>query len=150
MERCPREYADQASLSLELRRRIEDVLEKAALLGARDAAILRMYLERGASFREIGCVAGVSEKAAARRIRRLIGRLRTWRCVRMAGFTSGDPSEMAMARGYVVTGLTLRELAQAHGCCKGKVAMVLSRVEAATGVRIVNHRRRRRERKERN
>lgn len=125
----------------EARWQIESILEKAALLRARDYSILRMHLEKGVTFRDIAYVVGLDEKTVARRIRRLVWRLRMWRCVRLAD-AGLDASDMAMARSYVVRGLSLRHAAAAHGTNKHAVRKALTRVEAATGCRLVTGRRR--------
>jgi hypothetical protein len=136
--------ADRASLAherarkfkIEARWQIEDILERAALLDSRDSAILRLHLEKGTTFRDIACLTGLNERAVSRRIRRLMWRLRTWRCIRL---TAGglNATEMAMARSYVIRGLSIRSVAQAHGADWLTVARSLAKVEAVTGCRFV-------------
>jgi hypothetical protein len=127
------------NFTTDARRQIEDILEKAALFESRDAALLRLHLEKGTTFRDIASLAGLRERTVARRIRRLMWRLRTWRCIRLAG-GGLDAVEMALARCYVIKGLSIGRVAAAHGMTTHAVAGVLAKVEAVTGCKFVARR----------
>jgi DNA-directed RNA polymerase specialized sigma24 family protein len=94
-----------------------------------------MFLEHGASYRQIACVAGMSERSVARRIRRIVVRLRNWSYVVLAMQKGLAAFDIAAARLHFVGGLSQREVAIRLGCGRPAVSMALARVRAATGLK---------------
>jgi transposase len=106
------------------------------LLRGSDGAIVKMYMEQGATYRQISQVAGVNEVTVARRIQRIIKQLRNWQYVRLAKEKGMDDFERAVAKEYLVRGLRKHEIASRFRCGKGRVAKALNRLEAMTGCKI--------------
>jgi predicted DNA-binding protein YlxM (UPF0122 family) len=94
------------------RDRVDLLRNRLNLLNGRDKVLMTMYLENGNSFRQIACLVGVSETSIARRIHKLTKRLIDGEyitCLRNRNrFTR---SEMAIAKDYFLTGLSMKKIA---------------------------------------
>lgn len=129
-------YHRMRNATRRMRLRMESILESAVLLEPKDAAILRLRLVANTTFRDIATLTGLGERAVSRRIRRLIGRLETWRCIRLRGERL-DAGAMMLARSCVTRGFSIGQVAAAHGVSRHDVARALKSIEAATGVAFI-------------
>ena len=109
--------AKAAQRRVEMRQRMEILRERVRLLSGTDRVLMEMYLDKGNTFRQMAVLAGVSEAAIARRIRKIIKRLGDGAyvmCLGQAELFSRE--ELAMVRDYFIRGLSLRQIAEEHGC----------------------------------
>lgn len=86
------------------------------LLSGRDKVLMTMYIENGNSFRQIARLRGVSETSVARRIHQIAERLTDGEfliCVRNRDKMSRR--QMAIARDYLLTGLSIKQIAGKRG-----------------------------------
>lgn len=98
------------------RGRMELLRSRLGLLAGRDRVLMTMYIVNGNSFRQIARLRGVSETSVARRIHRLVERLTDGeflRCVRNRDKLSRR--QMAIARDYFLTGLSIKQVAEKRG-----------------------------------
>lgn len=87
------------------------------LLDGKDKVLVTMYLENGASFRQLAKLTGISETTVARRIRRLTNRLIDGAyiaCLRNRDML--NEMEMAVAKDYFLYGLSMRKIALSRRC----------------------------------
>lgn len=100
----------------ECRERIDLLRSRIHLLSGRDRLLMTMYLDRGNSIRQLARLIGVDDTILARKIRRLAERLLDGQyidCLRNRNrFTT---VEMAIARDYFLTGLSIKRIAAEHG-----------------------------------
>jgi len=107
---------DEAARKEEYRDRVEVLKNRASLLGGRDKALMRMYLENGNSFYQMAQLAGVNESTIARRIHKLVRRLidgKYMACLRNREKFS--KKEMKIAADYFLRGLSMRKIAAKRG-----------------------------------
>ena len=94
------------------RDRIELLRSRVSLLTGKDKVLMTMYLDNGNSFRQMARLAGVNEANIARRIHKLTKRLMDGEyiiCLRNRDKFTSD--EMAIARDYFLSGLSIRKIA---------------------------------------
>jgi len=94
------------------RGRLELLQARLGLLRGKDKVLMTMYLVNGNSFRQIARLRGVSETSIARRIYQLAERLTEGEflsCLRNRDKLS--QRQMAVARDYFLTGLSIKQIA---------------------------------------
>ena len=94
------------------RGRLELLQGRLGLLRGKDKVLMTMYLVNGNSFRQIARLRGVSETSIARRIYQLAERLTDGEflsCLRNRDKLS--QRQMAVARDYFLTGLSIKQIA---------------------------------------
>lgn len=89
-----------------------------------------MYLDKGNSFRQMARLAGVNDTIIARRIHKLIKRLIDGQyitCLRnRSKFTK---TEMALARDYFLTGLSMKKIAAKQHLTYYRVREILKKIQ---------------------
>lgn len=99
----------------ECRYRIDLLRSRIHLLTGTDRLLMTMHLERGNSIRQLARLTSVNDTMIARRIRKLTKRLLDGEyvtCLRNRNkFTK---TEMAIAKAYFLTGLSMKEIAAEH------------------------------------
>jgi predicted DNA-binding protein YlxM (UPF0122 family) len=106
------------------------LLGRLELLAGKDKVLMTMYLESGASFRQLAELAGVSEVAIARRIRTLSARLTDGEyitCLRNRDKFSAF--ELSIAKDYFLTGLSTRKIAASRHCTRYSVRKTIKRIK---------------------
>ena len=104
--------------------------EKARMLPEKDRSLIKMYLDRGASFRQIGRVAGLNEVTVARRIRSVTRRLAegsSLECLRYRHKL--DVEELDIATDYYLRGMSMRNIAAGRGLSYHRVRKTVQKVE---------------------
>jgi len=112
------------------RERIELLRSRAWLLEGKDKVLIQMYLENGASFRQMAAIAEVNEVTIARRIHKLVKRLVDGgyiTCLRNREQLSRV--ELEVARDYLLAGLSQRSIAAKRMCSVYRVRMILKKIE---------------------
>jgi predicted DNA-binding protein YlxM (UPF0122 family) len=113
----------------EYRDRIDLLHSRIHLLTGRDRLLMTAYLERGSSIRELARLTGVNDTIIARQIRKLTERLLDGEyitCVRnRSRFTK---TEMAIAKDYFLTGLSMRVIAAEHHLTHYRVRQTVRRI----------------------
>jgi len=114
----------------EYRDRIDLLRGRANMLTGKDKLLMTMYLENGNSFRQIARLAGVSEAAIGRRIRKITKRLLNGEyitCLRSRNeFTK---TEMDIAKDYFLLGLSIRKIAARRHCSYYHVRETLKKIQ---------------------
>ncbi|RKY23894.1 MAG: hypothetical protein DRP62_04960 [Planctomycetota bacterium] len=99
----------------ECRDRIDLLRSRVNLLSGKDRLLMTMYLKNGNSFRQMARLVGVNEASIARRIHKVAQRLIDGEyitCLRnRSKFTN---FEMAVAKDYFLTGISMRKIAAKH------------------------------------
>jgi len=90
--------------------------QRAELLGAEQAALIEMVLDRGSSFGQIARLTGMHEGTLRRRFRRLVGRLISKETLVILRSGRLDSTEQSVARAYYLEGLSQETIAQQTGC----------------------------------
>jgi predicted DNA-binding protein YlxM (UPF0122 family) len=122
--RIARHAEDQHCDTLDLLRK------RVGLLAGKDKVLMTMYLENGASFRQLAKLAGVSEATIARRIRRLTDRLTNGgyiTCLRTR--VKFSEAELSIAKDYFLTGLSTRKIAASRHCTRYNVRKTIKRIK---------------------
>lgn len=119
--------SEQALEMKGLRRGQLELLQgRLGLLRGRDKVLMTMYIVNGNSFRQIARLRGVSETSIARRIHRIAERLTNGEfllCVRNRDKLSRR--QMAVARDYFLTGLSIKQIAEKRSMSMYAVRKVL-------------------------
>ena len=116
------------------RKSLEVVQGRTNMLSGQDRSLLKMYIEKGASFAEMARLAGTGEQRIARRVRRIAGRLidgRYVNCVRCPGKLNIE--ELGVSRDYFLTGLPLKMIAAKRGLTYHRARKTLKRVRQILG-----------------
>lgn len=112
------------------RGRIEMLRSRANMLSGTDKVLMTMYLEKGNSIRQMARLAGVSEAAIARRIRRITKRLTRGKyitCLRNRDkFTE---RQMAVAKDHFLLGHTFKSIAERHNLSLYRVRQTVRRIK---------------------
>ncbi len=104
------------------------------MLTGEDRSLLKMYIEKGASFAEIARLVGTGEQRVARRVRRIARRLidgRYVNCVRRPGKL--NIVELGVSRDYFLRGLPLKRIAAKRGLTYHRARKALKRVRRILG-----------------
>jgi len=116
------------------RKSLELVQGRANMLTGEDRALLKMYIEKGASFAEMARLAGTGEQRIARRVGRIAGRLidgRYVNCVRRRRELNME--ELGVARDYFLTGLPVKSIAAKRGLTYHRARKALKRIRRILG-----------------
>ena len=117
MNRINMHISEQALDAKHLQRgHMERLRGRLGLLRGKDKVLMTMYIVNGSSFRQIARLRGVSETSVARRIHQIAERLTSGEfliCLRHRAQLS--PRQMAIARDYFLTGLSLKQVAGKRG-----------------------------------
>jgi predicted DNA-binding protein YlxM (UPF0122 family) len=110
---------------------IADLLQsRIDLLTGKDKVLMKMYLEKGANFSQLAQLAGASEAAVARRIRKLSEGLVNGlyiACLRNKDkFTA---IELAVAKDYFLAGLSMRKIAENMQCTYYRIRKTIKRIK---------------------
>jgi len=112
------------------RDRIDLLRSRMNLLTGKDKLLMTMYLDKGNSFRQMARLAGVNDSNIARRIHKLIKRLIDGQyitCLRnRSKFTK---TEMAIARDYFLTGLSMKKIAAKQHLTYYRVREILKKIQ---------------------
>lgn len=120
--------------TLEAKNRYRDQLDlvrsRLDMLNGKDKVLMTMYLENGNSFRQMACLAGISETSIARRIHKLTERLidnEYITCLRNRDrFTR---RQMAIAKDYFLRGLSMRRIAAKRHSTYYRVHQTLKKIQ---------------------
>ena len=98
------------------------------LLRGDDKALLKMYLEAGSSFYQLGKLAGMNRSTVCRRIHRMIRRLsdETYP-VCQANPDSFSERELAVIRDHFVRGLSVRRICREHKLAYYRVRVIVDK-----------------------
>ncbi len=113
---------------------LELVQGRTNMLSGQDRALLKMYIEKGASFAAMARLAGTDEQRIARRVRRIARRLIDGlyvNCVRRTGKL--NIVELGVLRDYFLTGLPLKMIAAKRGLTHHRARKTLKRVRRILG-----------------
>ena len=112
------------------RQYLDALRNRTTVLRKKDRSLIRMYLDTGASFRQIARIAELNEVTVARRIRSVTRRLAKGayrECVRHGDKLSDE--EMEVAAGYYLRGLSMRRIAAGGGISYHRVRKAVRKVE---------------------
>lgn len=90
--------------------------QRTELLGAEEAALVEMVLDRGSSFGQIARLTGMNEGTLRRRFQRFIGRLISRETLVILRSGRLDSRQQAVARAYYIEGLNQETIARRTGC----------------------------------
>lgn len=126
----PNMPADMAMQARNLcRDRIDLLRSRLNLLKGKDRLLLTLYLENGASFRQMAQLTGVKDTIIARRIHNLVRRLADGRyiaCLRnRSRLTEG---ELAIARERFLVGLSTKTIAQKYRLTEYRVGKTIKHI----------------------
>ena len=110
--------------------RLELLESRIELLCGKEKMLMTMYLRKGNSFYQMSRLAGVNEVTIARRIHKIIKRLLDGEyitCLRNRDKFSD--CEMAVAKDYFLTGLSMREIARHRRCSRYRVRQTLGKIQ---------------------
>jgi len=116
--------------------RLELLESRIELLCGKEKLLMTMYLKNGNSFYQMARLAGVNEVTIARRIHKIIKRLLDGEyitCLRNRDKFSD--CEMAVAKDYFLTGLSMREIARHQRCSRYRVRQTLGKVLAISKIK---------------
>jgi len=119
--------------------RLELLESRIELLAGTEKLLMTMYLKNGNSFYQMARLAGVNEVTIARRIHKIIKRLLDGEyitCLRNRDKFSD--CEMAVAKDYLLTGLSMREIARHRRCSRYRVRQTLGKVLAISKIKDKN------------
>ena len=119
--------------------RLELLESRIELLAGTEKLLMTMYLKNGNSFYQMARLAGVNEVTIARRIHKIIKRLLDGEyitCLRNRDKFSN--CEMAVAKDYLLTGLSMREIARHRRCSRYRVRQTLGKVLAISKIKDKN------------
>jgi predicted DNA-binding protein YlxM (UPF0122 family) len=123
-----------AGCSEKERDKAERLRFRAQMLDEKDRLLIRMYLDNGASIRQLAKLTGQSEARLSRRINNLIERLNSDAYIRCLQHTDKiEQFEMEFARAYFLRGLSMREIADENGCSYHSVRKAISRIKWLIG-----------------
>ena len=126
----------------EYRGRTDLLRSRLYLLSGKDRLLMTMYLEYGNSFRQIARLTGTCDTLIARRIHKLTEKLTNGpyiRCLRnRSQFTR---TEMAIAKDYFLSGLSLRKIAAKQQMSLYRVRQILKKVRQVTSTTELDRRR---------
>ena len=121
------------------RNAVEVLRARLDLLGSGDRVLLKMYLDAGSSFEEIGKLAGRNRSSVCRRIHRMIGRLYDETYVRCEADRElfGEP-ELAVIRDHFVRGLSLKRICRDRHLCYYRARTIVQKARRfARGMKAV-------------
>jgi len=126
--------ADNARANRQLRAEHVHLLrQRLELLDGLDRTLMTMHLENGATFRQMAQLAGVSEAAVSRRIRRLSERLCDERVLLMLRYRNRfTPQERTLVGDHFLAGRSMRRIARQRGCTYYQVRRTLQRLQRLT------------------
>ncbi len=110
--------------------RLELLESRIELLAGAEKLLMTMYLKNGNSFYQMARLAGVNEVTIARRIHKIIKRLLDGEyitCLRNRDKFS--KCEMAVAKDYLLTGLSMRGIARRRRCSRYRVRQALGKIQ---------------------
>jgi hypothetical protein len=116
--------------------RLELLESRIELLRGKEKLLMTMYLKNGNSFYQMARLAGVNEVTIARRIYKIIKRLLDGEyitCLRNRNKFSD--CEMAVAKDYLLTGLSMRKIARHHRCSRYRVRQTLGKILAISKIK---------------
>jgi len=135
-----RVHANTSEETLEARKRYRDridlLADRISLLAGKDRLLMTMHLKNGNSFRQIAQLAGVNEVNIARRIHKLTKRLIDGEyitCLRNRDRFNAE--EMAVAKDYFLTGLSMKKIAAKRHCSYYRVRETLKSIKRLISVR---------------
>ena len=112
------------------RDRIDLLRSRVSLLTGKDRLLMTMYLENGNTFRQMARLAGVNEASIARRIYKVTKRLIDGEyitCLKNRDKFTG--SEMAVAKDYLLLGLSQRKISIKHNCSIYRIRKILKKIQ---------------------
>ena len=130
MNRIYQNLPQSAATGSTERDKVELLRLRARLLDAKDRLLIEMYLDNGASIRQLAALTGMTETRLARRINNLIKRLGSSqyiRCLRQADKI--ETFEMDLAKRYFLWGLSMRQIARDKGCSYHSVRKTISKIK---------------------
>lgn len=115
--------------STSMRRQLEQLRSKAALLTRDDRLLITMYLDNGNSFRQISHLTGVNEVTIARRIEKIIHRLRNEHFdAALKNRAKLTRRQMKVACDYFLRGVSIRQLKTKYRMSYHQVYQILKSV----------------------
>ena len=112
------------------RDRIDLLRSRVSLLTGKDRLLMTMYLENGNTFRQMARLAGVNEASIARRIYKVTKRLIDGEyitCLKNRDKFAG--SEMAVAKDYLLLGLSQRKISIKHNYSIYRIRKILKKIQ---------------------
>jgi len=112
------------------RDRIDLLRSRLNMLNGKDKVLMTMYLENGNSFRQMARLIGVSETSIARRIHKITKRLIDGEYITcLRNRNKFNQHQMAIAKDYFWTGLSMRKIAAKRHCTFYRVRQTLNEIQ---------------------
>lgn len=109
---------------------VELLRSRAHILNTNDRVLMKMYFERGSSFRQIAKVAGVNEVTISRRIHKLSRRLLNSEYISFVRNRKlFNSQEKAIAKDQYVMGLSQRQIAKKRNTTVYRVRKVQEKIQ---------------------
>ena len=109
---------------------IDLLRSRAHILNGKDRALMKMYFEKGSSFRQIAKLAGVNEVTISRRIHKLTRRLVNGEYISFVRNRRGfNLQEQAIARDHYVMGLGQKQIAEKRNTSVYRVRKVQEKIQ---------------------
>lgn len=133
----------QCYKSQDQQQNIVDLLQsRIDLLTGKDKVLMKMRLEKGANFSQLAQLAGASEAAIARRIRKLSARLVDGRYIAfLRNKDKFTETELDIAKNYFLLGLSMRKIAENMQCTYYRIRKTIKRIKHILIIEKVERRR---------
>ena len=123
------ESSDEFSEASVFADEIDLLRSRAQILNGKDKALMKMYFEKGSSFRQIAKLAGVNEVTISRRIHKLTRRLVNGEYISFVRNRRGfNLQEQAIARDHYVMGLGQKQIAEKRNTSVYRVRKVQEKI----------------------
>ncbi len=119
-----------AKIRNEYRNQVDLLRRRVCLLVGKDRVIMTMYLENGASLRQMARLAGVSDAHISRKIKKLIRRLIDGdyiKCLRNRDLFSKN--ELELAREHLLLGLSIRHISDKREVSYYQIRQTLLKIQ---------------------
>ena len=109
---------------------IDLLRSRAHILNGKDRALMKMYFEKGSSFRQIAKLAGVNEVTISRRVHKLTRRLVNSEYISFVrNRRLFNSQEQAIARDHYVMGLGQKQIAEKRNTSVYRVRKVQEKIQ---------------------
>ena len=116
------------------RKNADTLRRRMALLEGEDAILMKMFLETGASYRQMSRLLAVNEVTLARRIRAMTTRLVSGQYLDCLGHRRKlDEMELKVAKDYYLKGLPIRSIAAKRGWSFYRIAGTIGKIRHLIG-----------------
>jgi len=112
------------------RDKVELLRLRAQLLDGKDRLLIIMYLDNGASIRQLAGLTGLTEARLSRRLNKLLKRLGSNEYIRcLRHMDKIEQCELESAKAYFLQGLSMREIAEKDGRSYHSVRKIISKIK---------------------